>query len=345
MTDGGVCGRYHLRRGWTSSYPETTGYTVSTFLALARSLDDPSFERRAQRCVEFLLSVQLPSGAFPAGEVHENQTAPSVFNTAQVLSGLSCWYAWSADPDVLRSAHRAAAWLVRTQEIDGAWRQHTYMGVPAVYSAYASCWLAEFATIADHAPYRDAPARHLDWVLGQVEPNGWLDLAGFDAADHRARRALTHTIGYALWGTLRTSELLEREEGIHAVETAARAIAAALAETGALAGVLDDRWRGASTYACPTGSAQLALVWLRLYERDGSSTYLNSAESVLEGVKAAQIMGVHAPDLDGGVPGSTPVWGAYLRWSLPSWAAKFLVDALLEKQRAIAEPVPVAACR
>ncbi len=34
--DGGVAGRYRLGTGWTSSYPETTGYLIPTFLALAR---------------------------------------------------------------------------------------------------------------------------------------------------------------------------------------------------------------------------------------------------------------------------------------------------------------------
>lgn len=82
MTDGGVCGRFLFATGWTSSYPETTGYIIPTFLALARELGDARFEERALRCVEFLLRLQLPDGAFPGGEVREGTTAPSVFNTA-----------------------------------------------------------------------------------------------------------------------------------------------------------------------------------------------------------------------------------------------------------------------
>ena len=38
QSDGGIAGRYQLGRGWTSSYPETTGYIVPTFLALSRAL-------------------------------------------------------------------------------------------------------------------------------------------------------------------------------------------------------------------------------------------------------------------------------------------------------------------
>src|SRR2546421_12534571 len=47
--DGGVSGRYRLDRGWTSSYPETTGYIIPTFLALAVELKSPRFFERAQR--------------------------------------------------------------------------------------------------------------------------------------------------------------------------------------------------------------------------------------------------------------------------------------------------------
>src|SRR5262252_8480177 len=83
QSDGGIAGRYRLNRGWTSSYPETTGYIVPTFLALSRALPGAGFHQRAERAVRFLLSVQLPDGAFPGLEIADNRTAPSPFNTAQ----------------------------------------------------------------------------------------------------------------------------------------------------------------------------------------------------------------------------------------------------------------------
>src|SRR5438128_791247 len=72
--DGGVSGRYDLHEGWTSSYPETTGYIIPTLLKLASVRNDPSFIERAERCVRFLLSTQLESGAFPGGEIAHNST-------------------------------------------------------------------------------------------------------------------------------------------------------------------------------------------------------------------------------------------------------------------------------
>jgi hypothetical protein len=338
MHDGGVCGRYSLHGGWSSSYPETTGYIIPTFLSLAEELGDKLFEDRAARCVRFLLAVQLPEGAFPAGEIRDNAIKPSVFNTAQVLGGLTAWHRSTGDSASLEAADRAAAWLCSVQGPDGAWRRHVYGGVAASYTAHAACWLAEFGEYRGIDPYLSAAGRHLDWVLGQQDPaSGWFDLAGFEMADHAARRAVTHTIAYTLWGALRTSEILGRSDGIAAVTEAANQVARGLERTGWLPGVLDYRWRGCAPYACLTGNAQMALTWLRLYRRNHSAELLGAACKALDLVKCAQQMFTSDRDIRGGIPGSDPIWGEYIRDAVPNWAAKFFIDALLEKQWALEE--------
>src|SRR5689334_5216199 len=55
--DGGIAGRYRLGGGWTSSYPETTGYIIPTLLALNRVFPEKGFRERAESAVRFLLSV------------------------------------------------------------------------------------------------------------------------------------------------------------------------------------------------------------------------------------------------------------------------------------------------
>ena len=41
--DGGFVGRYNLRTGWSSSYPETTGYIIPTLVRLADTLGDDEY--------------------------------------------------------------------------------------------------------------------------------------------------------------------------------------------------------------------------------------------------------------------------------------------------------------
>ncbi len=336
MSDGGVCGRYSLGAGWTSSYPETTGYIIPTFLALAQHLHDDGFVERAARGVRFLLSVQLSDGAFPAGEIRENAVNRSVFNTAQILGGLTAWHRFSQDSGTLQAADRAADWLVSVQGPDGAWRRHLYCGAVSTYTAHASFWLAEFGEYRGVQAYLDAASRHLDWVLRHQDPaTGWFDRAGFTAGDHVARRAVTHTIAYTLWGVQRTAEILGRSDGIAAVAKAANRIAQHLRQVGWLSAVLDHRWRTCAPYACLTGNAQMALTWLRVHRYSDSPDLLDAACKALDLVKGAQPMFAKDGNIRGGIPGSAPIWGDYISCALPSWGAKFFVDALLEKQEVL----------
>jgi folate-dependent phosphoribosylglycinamide formyltransferase PurN len=334
MDDGGIAGRYLLGNGWTSSYPETTGYLIPTLLDLEAVAGLPGFRDRAGRAVDFLLDLQLDEGAFPGAEVHENTRAPSIFNTAQILTGLVAWHRATGDERTLEAADRAGAWLVGCQDSDGAWRKHTYLGMSPTYTAHASCWLAELGQYLDSKPYLEAARKHLEWVLSHVDAEtGWFDGCGFNEEQHSRREGFTHTIAYTIWGVLMNSEILEHEQGLAAVERAAWAVARRLELSRGLPGVLDHRWRKGSDSACLTGNAQMALIWMRLFERSGDERLLNAALKAIDLVKAAQPMNSAEAGIRGGVPGSDPVWGEYLRLGLPNWAVKFFVDALLVKER------------
>lgn len=334
MTDGGVGGRYLLSEGWTSSYPETTGYIIPTFLRLAKELKDDDYLDRAARAVRFLRRVQLNDGGFPGMEVADGQKIPSPFNTAQIIHGLLAWHEASGDENALNAAKKASEWLISVQDDDGAWRRYCYNGVATTYSAHLSCWVAEFGVYVGDARLTSCAERHLDWVLSQVDPEtGWVDLCGFDSEQHRERIAPTHTIAYCLWGILTSSKTLQRTDGIDTVRCAAEAILRRLELSGWLPGILDHKWRARSIFTCLTGNAQMSLIWLWLFDRDGDVRFLNAALKALDLVKRAQILSNVNPGLMGGIPGSDPIWGDYIRLGVPSWAAKFFVDALIEKRR------------
>ena len=69
--------------------------------------------------------------------------------------------------------------------------------------------------------------------------------------------------------------------------------------------------------------------------RTGNAVFLNAAFKALELGKRAQPMHARDADIRGGIPGSDPIWGDYLYNAFPNWAAKFFVDALLEKRRVL----------
>ena len=332
--DGGVSGRYHLGRGWSSSYPETTGYIVPTLLALEAEAGVAGFRARARRCIDFLLGVQLECGGFPGMEIAQNRDTPSIFNSAQILNGLTAWHRATGDEAVLRAATRAADWLTAEQDPDGAWRRHLYgSGRTYTYMAHAGCWVAEFGAHTGERRYLDAAQRHLDWVLSHVDAStGWIDDCGFDDGSGE-RTAVTHTIAYTIQGVLTISHILGDERGMAVARRAARAVARRLGLSKWLPGRLDARWRPAAPYACLTGNAQMALIWLELHRIDGDPALVDAALRAIDLVKRAQVMRSSDPGLRGGVAGSDPMWGQYIELAVPNWAAKFFVDALLAKAR------------
>jgi folate-dependent phosphoribosylglycinamide formyltransferase PurN len=339
--DGGVSGRYFIGSGWSSSYPETTGYIVPTMLVLEAEAGIPGFRDRARRCVEFLLDVQLPSGAFPGMEIAHNRERPSIFNSAQILNGLSAWHAATGDETTLAAARRVADWLIDEQDPDGAWRRHLYGHKTYTYMAHAACWLAEFGERVGDARYLDAARRHLEWVLTHVDDStGWIRDCGFDDG-FAETSAVTHTIAYTLWGVLMMSRILGHEHGFAVASRAAYAVARRLELSKRLPARLNDRWKGTTSYSCLTGNAQMALVWLELHRLESDPTLVSVACKAIDLVKRAQRM--HATDdgVRGGIPGSDPIWGDYIKLALPNWAAKFFIDALLAKRRALQDLAPL----
>jgi hypothetical protein len=330
--DGGFCGRFHLGQGWSSSYPETTGYIIPTFLALADRSGDEDYLRRARAAAAFLLSVQLPEGGFPGLEIADNRSEPSPFNTAQVVHGLVEWHKRTQDDGVRLALERAGEWLVSIQDADGAWRQYFYENTASTYSAHLSCWLVDLGNHLGREDFLAAGRRHMEWVFRHYdERTGWFDLCGFTAEDHQARRAFTHTIAYTLWGVLHACDGLGLAKGKPAVETASRGIIACLEREQWIPGILDANWSGQAPFACLTGNAQLALIWLRLFGANREERFREAALRAIELVKQAQPLSNRDEGIRGGIAGSNPIWGEYVPMALPNWAAKYFVDAMLKK--------------
>jgi folate-dependent phosphoribosylglycinamide formyltransferase PurN/uncharacterized membrane protein len=339
--DGGFVGRYNLRSGWSSSYPETTGYIVPTLLRLADTLGDQEYLQRAERAIEFLLSVQLSSGAFPGAEIAENRTTPSPFNTGQIMNGLQAWVKRTGDERCRTALFRAGRWLCEVQDASGAWLKYFYQELATTYSAHLTCWLAEAGEFLNDAPMLEASSHHLAWCMRHFDAErSWFNLCGFSAEDHAANRSVTHTIAYTIWGVLRTSEVVKSAEGKAAAESAAYAAMRRLELSRRLPGILDHRWKPLANFTCLTGNVQMALIWLHLYGQNGDPRLLNAALKSIDMVKAAQAMDAADPGVRGGIAGSQPVWGDYISHAFPNWAARYFIDALLAKEKALALEVP-----
>lgn len=323
--DGGVARDFSLLNGWASSYPETTGYIVPTFLAYAERTAEPVWRERALRMADWLVRIQLPEGGFQGGKIDSTPVVPVTFNTGQILLGLAA--AERATGNYREAMRKAADWLVRTQDDDGCWRRNpTPFAAQGEkeYETHVAWGLLEAARIDTDRGYAQAALANVRWAISAQGSDGWLRKCCLDDPAH----PLTHTIGYALRGMLEAYGFSGDTAFLQAARRTADGLLSALQPDGRLPGRMNPGWTGAVRWVCLTGSAQVAHSWLLLFQHTGEAAYLDAARRANSFVRrTVRLDG--PPDVRGGVKGSFPVDGDYGRFQYLNWAPKFLADSLM----------------
>ncbi|HLQ86327.1 MAG TPA: hypothetical protein VK110_09270 [Salinisphaeraceae bacterium] len=327
--DDGVPAYYNAKtKRWAASYPETTGYIIPTLYRYAKLSGRAEFAERATRMAHWESSIQLPDGAVRAGTMDADKIVPTIFNTGQVLFGWAAAWEETGAERFRQSLVQAADWLLSAQDNDGAWRNfaspYALDGVNT-YNTRVAFGLARTAQALDDERYAQAAKTNVDWALTQVRANGWLD--NNDLQDNH--RPLTHTIAYAIRGILEVGMLTDTPRFVSMAEKMADSVASAQRRDGALPGRLDMHWRAATRWSCLTGNAQMAIVWQRLAALDGKPKWRDHARRCMDFTRATQNLAASDIACRGGIAGSWPRSGEYMRWRYPNWAAKFFMDALM----------------
>ena len=326
---GGVSAHYDAaKKQWAGAYPETTGYIIPTFIRYAGFSGNNEYRERALRMAAWESDIQLPGGGVRAGTMDATQIVPTIFNTGQVLFGwLSAWQQ-TQDARFRDSAVRAADWLVAAQDPDGAWRRYASPFAAHTVNTYntrVAFALAKAGHMLRVPRYLDAAERNVQWALTQMHPNGWLENNDLEDND----RPLTHTIAYATRGILEVGLAADNSSFVDAAARVARAVAQSQRRDGALPGRLDSTWRAATRWTCVTGNAQMAIIWQRLAAATGDASWKPSAENAIRFNLSIQNLNATDGGVRGGMPGSHPLKGGYMKNRYPNWAAKFFMDALM----------------
>jgi hypothetical protein len=327
--EGGIAAYYSFLTGYSDSYPEVTGYIIPTLYDFARITGEAAPRLVAERATTWLLSLQMPSGAFPGGLHNAGKNArPSIFNTGQILQGLVRAHAETGSAQTLRQAVAAGDWLAAIQRPDGSWSGPAgYQGTAHTYYSMVSWALAQLALESGDSRFAEAANRNVDWVLAHVKPSGWID--GINLEGHAI---YLHFIAYVIQGLLECGILTRRDDAIAASEKAAWVLLRKFETHKQLRGTYESDFRGGRKFTCLTGNAQMSCVWSRLFEVNGDLRYLNAALKMNEMLK--QLVPVNGRrDIVGGVAGSYPIWGPYQPMRLISWGGKFLADALMLEER------------
>lgn len=332
--DGGVARDFSLIDGWNSSYPETTGYIIPTFINYAKIKADNEIRERARHMLDWLVSIQFPDGGFQGSVIGARPVIPVTFNTGQILLGLASGTEELGEK-YREPMRRAADWLVATQDDDGCWRRHrSPFAEPTdkAYETHVSWGLFEAARLEPDRGYARAAFANVRWALSRQNDNGWFHDCCLSEPEH----PLTHTIGYVLRGVIEAFRYSGKEEYLQASIKTADALVSAMRPEGDLPGRLDENWNGTVDWTCLTGNVQIAACWFILFKHTGDVRYLDAAAEANRFVRRTVSLDGE-PEVRGAVKGSFPVSGGYCAYEYPNWAAKFLIDSLLLEQSILSE--------
>jgi hypothetical protein len=341
---------FHPVRKWSRPYPETTGYIIPTIYDYLS--DDPPDAREWSECVgrsvRWLLSLQLASGAFPGGHavgdggfymstsdylLHRRRpSTPSVFNSGQILRGLTRHYRHTGDQETLRAISACVGFLLGSIRDDGYWAGDAYAGFssPSYFTYITSSLLAARDILPDATEIDEKSIASLRAVTARVSsPASFISRMGFGGAD----AAFTHTVGYTLAGLLESARILGpagNEFALVAID-ALEAIKARFRSHGSLPGKFLPAWEGDWSFVCVTGNCQIGLCLLDAAEIAAGGPYRDWAHELCRSAMQTQRR-------SGGFPGSLPYLGEYMRLRCPNWAAKYYMDLVVRLRGGAAYP-------
>jgi len=323
---------YSYIRGWLPAYPETSGYIVSSLLRYGETFAAPQAIEKAKGIAHWLGGVINADGGISA--IRATASPSLAFDTGMVLQGLTDLAQATGESCWAELAHRCAGFLVTMQRDDGSWTQD-YGAIPHAYHARIAWPLLRYGIVFDRPRARSAAGANLTWVVKQQQGNGTFAQAFFTPSLPYVN---THSLGYIVEGLLESYLLTRTEEWRTAAERTADRLAEILFRNGGfLPGFFREDWQEKRlfpvSFACLTGMAQLSRCWFLLYRMTGDAKHLEAGNLSLSHVVRYQDIETEWPAVHGALPGSGPFFGRYLPLQFPNWAAKFLLDALLEKKK------------
>lgn len=208
-------------------YPEVTGYFIPTLYNWGE-------QELARTCTRWLLSIQLPDGAFPAPD-----GVPYTFDTGQIMRGLCA--ALNDMNDIEAPLRSACDWVVAQIDAEGR------LTTPST-----EMWTG-IANDLIHT-YVLPPLAQAGKLLGVKE---YEDAANFVLSYYKKQEALvpfnrlSHFHAYAMEALCELGELELASRGMADVEQCQR-------HDGSIPAYPDIEW------VCSTGMAQYAIVWYTL---------------------------------------------------------------------------------
>lgn len=332
--DNGYSAYYDLRKGWSNSYPETTGYIIPTMLKLSRFFGKP-FMSSAVHAADWLVDIQHEDGYYQGGLIGEEKY-PVAFNTGQVIFGLSAAYRYTEDKRYLAPIGKILQWLAKIQSRDGVWRRFLTKkgsGEFQIYHTMVAWGMLKGADTIKQKKYYAYAIKNLDFTCAFQKPNGWFERT--DLKIETNDRPLLHFLAYTVEGLLESGIFLKKKKYIAVAKKTADVLLELQEENGSLKGRYNAKWQPEVAWSCLTGIAQMAVIWGRLYRIYKARKYMVAARRANDFLSELQVLETDDTGIRGGISGSYPLFTGYEPGRYLNWATKFFLDALLLEKSAL----------
>lgn len=286
--------------GLRKSYPEVTGYYIPTLLRWG-------YRDLACSYVEWLCSVQKQDGSW----YNTEDTAPYIFDTAQVLKGLLAIrnIVPQVDPHILAGCE----WIFSRMQADGrlitpvkdAWGSDCNV-CDEVIHIYCISPLYEAAEVFDRPEYKQKALK----IWNYYKQNYYEKIMNFSL--------LSHFYAYLMEALLDIGELKLLKEAMHKMESFQKS-------SGAVPAYNHCDW------VCSTGMFQLSLVWFRMGDIERGNRTFEYACKLQN--KSGGWYGSYVSE------DNPAECNTYIPTSEISWAVKFFLDALYYKNIAEFEAI------
>ncbi|MFT4582981.1 MAG: hypothetical protein ACI915_002017 [Gammaproteobacteria bacterium] len=315
--------------GWDVSYPETTGYIITTLLEYGARTTDQDIVERAVRMGQWEADIQMSNGAVQGGKVApKDKQSPAAFNTGMVLDGWVSILNVRSDDDIAVAAERAGDFLVTDMTDDGLFATNGLFvsaDTIKIYNVLCAWAMYRLGEVLNESRFKNAAIRAVEGALKHQLANGWFQ----NNCLTEKLRPLTHTIGYTAQGVLEVGIAANRDDFIDSAQRCLDGVLPNVHNNGYLSGRFDERWKPQRSWVCLTGSAQLAIVAYRLAGVRNNPSLETAADRLVNFLKAVQRIDCDIAGVNGALAGSYPVSGPYMTTGYPNWATKYFVDALM----------------
>lgn len=323
--NGGSCG-YFSPLGWSKPYPETTGYIIPTLLRLSDFISEDIYKKKSVGCGSWLISIQNEDGSWNGGFHPDNKSKPSIFNSGQILKGMVTLFNETQNEQYLEAANKCGSFLLTKMDDNGMFVGNDYRSkfTPSYYTSVA--WpMLELWALTNNNELLEKTVRFLDLILNRKRSNGSFDKWGFE--DNGL--AYTHTIAYTIRGFQEASRILgDKKYSDAMLESLNFFIKESELNNGKLPGMYDENLKPHNNFVCLTGNSQLAISIMILNEKEKDLRLVNSALKLIDHVCLKQSRSI-VNGVNGGIFGSSPIYGKYMTLRIPNWSAKYHIDSLI----------------